>query len=109
MGYYVYILTNAHRTVLYTGVTNDLVRRVYEHKHHLDRESFTARYNVEYLVYYEAVSNVEAAILREKQIKGWNRKHKNKLIESKNPSWADLYGSILGWGGCHASVRTGSQ
>ena len=95
MDYYIYILTNAHRTVLYTGVTNDLVRRVYEHKHHLNRESFTARYNVEYLVYYEAASDVEAAILREKQIKGWNRKHKNKLIESKNPNWADLYGSIL--------------
>ena len=95
MQYYVYILTNNNRNVLYTGITNDLRRRVYEHKHHLDKGSFTARYNIENLVYYEATSDVEAAIEREKQIKGWNRKHKNKLIESKNPNWIDLYDSIL--------------
>ena len=89
MEYYVYILTNAHKNVLYTGVTRDLVRRVYEHKHHLDRNSFTARYNVELLVYYESTSDVEAAIEREKQIKGWNRKRKEKLIASKNPNWLD--------------------
>ena len=95
MEYYVYILTNAHKTVLYTGVTRDLVRRVYEHKNHLDKNSFTARYNVELLVYYESTSDVEAAIEREKQIKGWNRKRKEKLIASKNPDWVDLYESIL--------------
>ena len=95
MEYYVYILTNAHKNVLYTGVTRDLVRRVYEHKHHLDRNSFTARYNVELLVYYESTSDVEAAIEREKQIKGWNRKRKEKLIASKNPNWLDLYEDIL--------------
>ena len=95
MEYYVYILTNTHRTVLYTGVTRDLVRRVYEHKHHLDKNSFTAKYNVEFLVYYETTSDVEAAIEREKQIKGWNRKRKEKLIESKNPNWVDLYDGIL--------------
>ena len=95
MQYYVYILTNTHKTVLYTGVTNDLIRRVFEHKNHLDKGSFTARYNVEYLVYYEETSDVEAAIEREKQIKGWNRKRKNKLIESKNPNWEDLYAAIL--------------
>ena len=95
MNYYVYILTNAHKNVLYTGVTNDLVRRVYEHKHHMDKSGFTARYNVEYLVYYEITNNPEAAIEREKQIKGWNRKRKNKLIEGKNPNWLDLYDSIL--------------
>ena len=95
MQYYVYILSNSNKNVLYTGVTNDLQRRVYEHKHHLDKGSFTARYNVENLVYYEATSDVEAAIEREKQIKGWNRKHKNKLIESKNPNWKDLYELIL--------------
>ena len=94
MRYYVYILTNAHQTVLYTGVTNDLIRRVYEHKNHLDKGSFTARYNVERLVYYEDTSDVEAAIEREKQIKGWNRKRKNKLIESKKPNWVDLYDAI---------------
>ena len=95
MQYYVYILTNAHRTVLYTGVTSDLIRRVYEHKHHLDTGSFTARYNAEVLVYFEATSDVTSAIEREKQIKGWNRKRKVKLIESKNPHWNDLYPSIL--------------
>ena len=95
MNYYVYILTNRHRTVLYTGVTNDLIRRVYEHKAHLDQGSFTAKYNVEYLVYYESATDVNAAIAREKQIKGWNRKRKNQLIEGKNPTWNDLYGSIL--------------
>ena len=95
MEYYVYILTNAHKTVLYTGVMRDLVRRVYEHKNHLDRNSFTARYNVELLVYYESTSDVEAAIEREKQIKGWNRKRKEKLIASKNPNWVDLYDGIL--------------
>ena len=95
MEYYVYILTNVHKTVLYTGVTRDLVRRVYEHKNHLDRNSFTARYNVELLVYYESTSDVEAAIEREKQIKGWNRKRKEKLIASKNPNWVDLYDGIL--------------
>ena len=95
MQYYVYILTNSNKNVLYTGVTNDLRRRVYEHKHHLDKGSFTARYNVENLVYYEVTSSVESAIEREKQIKGWNRKHKNKLVESKNPNWEDLYSLIL--------------
>ena len=95
MQYYVYILTNFNKNVLYTGVTNDLRRRVYEHKHHLDKGSFTARYNVENLVYYEVTSSVESAIEREKQIKGWNRKHKNKLVESKNPNWEDLYDVIL--------------
>ena len=95
MQYYVYILTNAHKTVLYTGVTNDLVRRVYEHKNHMDKGSFTAQYNVDRLVYYEVTSDVEVAIEREKQIKGWNRKHKNKLVESRNPNWVDLYKAIL--------------
>ena len=95
MQYYVYILTNTHRSVVYTGVTNDLIRRVYEHNNHLDKGSFTAQYNIDQLVYYEMTSDVNAAIEREKQIKGWNRKRKNKLIESKNPNWVDLYDSIL--------------
>ena len=95
MQYYIYILSNENKNVIYTGVTNDLVRRVYEHKEHLDKGSFTSRYNVENLVYYEVTSNVEAAIEREKQIKGWNRKRKNKLIESKNPNWDDLYQLLL--------------
>ena len=95
MDYYVYMLTNAHRNFLYTGITNDLVRRVYEHKNHLDKGSYTDRYNIEYLVYYESTSDVTAAIEREKQIKGWNRKRKDKLIASKNPNWDDLYEKIL--------------
>ena len=96
MNYYVYILSNTHKTVIYTGVTNNLARRVYEHKQHLDKKSFTSQYNVEHLVYYEVTDNPEAAIAREKQIKGWNRKRKEKLIESKNPEWVDLYDDILG-------------
>ena len=95
MEYYVYMMTNSHKNLLYTGITNDLIRRVYEHKHHLDKGSFTDRYNIEYLVYFESTSDVTAAIEREKQIKGWNRKRKDKLIASKNPNWDDLYEKIL--------------
>ncbi len=95
MNYFVYIMTNAHKTVVYVGVTNDLPRRVYEHKNHLDKSSFTAKYNLETLVYYEEVSDPYHAIEREKQIKGWNRKRKEKLIESRNPKWEDLYQKIL--------------
>ena len=95
MEYYVYILANAHKSAIYTGITSDLIRRVYEHKNHFDRGSFTAQYNIDKLVYYEMTSDVNVAIEREKQIKGWNRKRKNKLIESKNPNWVDLYDSIL--------------
>ena len=95
MNYYVYILSNNTHTTIYTGVTNNLVRRVYEHRHELADQSFTAKYKVHRLVYYEATNDVRAAIEREKQIKGWNRARKNKLVESMNPSWEDLYESIL--------------
>ena len=95
MSYYVYILANQNKQVIYTGVTNDLVRRVYEHKQHMDKSSFTARYNVDKLVYFEETPSNLAAIEREKQIKGWNRKRKNKLVESKNPNWKELYEEIL--------------
>ena len=95
MNYFVYILTNNHKNVIYTGITNDLARRIFEHKNHLDKGSFTARYNVERLVYFEVTSDVNSAIEREKQIKGWKRKRKNKLVESKNPNWEDLYEKIL--------------
>ena len=95
MNYYVYILSNNQNNVIYTGVTNDLIRRIYEHKHHMDRSSFTSQYNVEKLVYYEMTSDIESAISREKQIKSWNRKRKDKLVASKNPNWDDLYESIL--------------
>lgn len=95
MTYYVYILTNANKNLIYIGVTNNLIRRVYEHKHHLDKGSYTARYNIDQLVYFEETSDVEAAISREKQLKGWNRERKNRLVESKNPEWKDIYTQIL--------------
>ena len=95
MEYYVYILSNKLNTAIYTGVTKDLVRRIYEHKHHLDPDSYTSKYDITKLVYFESTSDIHAAIAREKQIKGWNRKRKNKLVESRNPSWAELYDSIL--------------
>ena len=94
--YYVYILTNKNHTVLYTGVTSDLVRRVYERKNHADKDSFTAKYNVTKLVYFEETPDVRVAIEREKQIKSWSRNRKTDLIFSSNPHWADLYQQILG-------------
>ena len=96
MTYYVYILTNKNKTVLYTGVTNDLVRRVYEHKTHADPNSFTAKYKIDRLVSFEETSDVEAAIEREKQIKSWSRDRKTDLIFKNNPNWVDLYNRILG-------------
>ena len=95
MQYYVYFLTSRDNKVLYVGITNNLPRRIYEHKNSLDKKSFTSRYCVNKLVYYEYTGDVRAAIQREKQIKGWNRERKNKLIESKNPDWKDLYATIL--------------
>ena len=87
--YYVYILTNRKQGVLYTGVTNNLERRIYEHKNKLISD-FTSKYNLTILVYFEATIDVSAAIAREKQIKGWLRKKKIALIESQNPDWKDL-------------------
>jgi putative endonuclease len=87
---FVYILANDTNVCLYTGVTNDLARRLYEHKQELDSKSFTAQYYIHKLVYYEETPVAYAAITREKQIKGWNRKRKNELIESMNPQWRDL-------------------
>ena len=87
---FVYILSNDTNVCIYTGVTNDLERRLYEHQQELDPKSFTAKYKIHKLVYFEETTSERAAIEREKQIKGWNRKRKNKLIESKNPNWEDL-------------------
>ncbi len=87
--YYVYILTNKFNNVMYVGVTNDLVRRVYEHKNKLI-DGFTSKYNINKLVYFEQTSNIEAAIEREKQLKGWKREKKNSLVEAANPEWRDL-------------------
>ena len=91
--YCVYIMTNNYNTVLYTGVTNHLPRRVYEHKNGLV-DGFTKKYNVHKLVYYEVGDNIYAAIAREKQIKGGSRQKKINLINSMNPEWKDLYDEI---------------
>jgi putative endonuclease len=86
--YYVYIMTNTSRT-LYTGVTNDLERRVHEHKHKLI-EGFTSKYNITQLVWYDVFPDIQQAIEGEKRIKGWVRSKKVVLIESQNPNWEDL-------------------
>lgn len=86
--YHVYIMTNGVRT-LYIGITNDLIRRVYEHKQKL-ADGFTKKYNITMLVYHESTSSVEAAINREKQLKGWLRNKKMSLVETMNPRWIDL-------------------
>jgi putative endonuclease len=88
MPYYVYIMTNASKT-LYTGVTNDLERRVREHKAQVG-SGFTTKYHVTRLAYYETYGDIHQAIAREKQIKGWLRAKKVALIEAQNPSWRDL-------------------
>jgi len=87
--YYVYILTNRNNKVMYVGVTNNLERRVYEHKNGL-LEGFTKKYNVNKLVYFDSTTDIKAAITREKQIKGWTRNKKNELVETINPNWVDL-------------------
>ena len=87
--YYVYILTNKGKTVLYTGVTNNLTRRLYEHKNKL-YEGFSKRYNLNVLVYYETTSDIVSAITREKQIKNLLRSKKEQLIATMNPEWKDL-------------------
>ncbi len=88
--YYVYILARERNSVFYTGVTNNLIRRVYEHKAELIK-GFTQKYNVKMLVYYEHFEDIYAAISREKVIKKWKRKYKISIIEQRNPTWNDLY------------------
>ena len=87
---YIYIVTNFDRTVLYIGVTNDLIRRVYEHKNHLFENSFTDKYNCGTCIYYEKYNDINQAIERETQLKKWSRKKKENLITSKNPGWVSL-------------------
>ena len=91
--YYVYIMTNFQNTALYTGVTNNLKRRVYEHKHGIGGV-FTKSYNVNKLVYYEVCEDIRSAIGREKQIKGGSRQKKINLVNNLNPDWRDLYDEI---------------
>ena len=92
---FVYILASKPHGVLYIGVTSNIVKRVWEHKQNTI-EGFTKKYNVKQLVYYEVTESIESAIVREKQLKKWNRAWKVRLIESVNPEWKDLYSSILG-------------
>ena len=92
--YFVYILTNISNTVLYVGVTNNLIRRIFEHKNKLS-VSFSKKYNTNKLVYFETYSDPESAILREKQIKGGSRQKKLDLIKRQNPSFNDLYDQII--------------
>ena len=92
--YYIYIMTNKTNSVIYTGVTNNLIRRIYEHKEKLV-EGFTEKYNVSKLVYYEFCEDAEEAISREKKIKGGSRAKKIALIENINKDWKDLYEEII--------------
>jgi putative endonuclease len=92
--YFVYILTNKRHTVLYTGFTNDLERRVYEHKHAV-YVGFTSKYKCNKLVYFEDWVDIQDAVYREKQLKKYRRKWKENLISSMNPQWRDLYIDFL--------------
>jgi putative endonuclease len=92
--YYIYLMTNYTNTVIYTGVTNNLIRRVFEHKNKIV-EGFSKKYNIDKLVYYEATENAETAICREKQIKGGSRTKKINLIMRNNPEFKDLYQEII--------------
>ena len=90
----VYIMASKRNGTLYTGVTSDIIKRIWQHKNNIV-EGFTQRYNVHQLVWYELHESMESAITREKRIKGWKRKWKLELIESMNPGWKDLYPSIV--------------
>ena len=92
--YYVYIMASKKNGTLYIGMTNDLIRRVWQHKNNV-HEGFTKKYGVHRLVWYEATNDVHGAIQREKQMKKWNRQWKINLIEQENPEWDDLYEGLL--------------
>lgn len=92
---YIYILSNQTNVAVYTGVTNDLIRRVYEHRSEFDSHSFTAKYHIHKLVYFEQINDITDAIKREKQIKSWSRAKKNALVEKMNPEWKDLYDTLI--------------
>ncbi|HOT19794.1 MAG TPA: GIY-YIG nuclease family protein [Spirochaetota bacterium] len=92
--YYIYMITNRNNNVLFIGVTNDLKRRVFEHREKLV-EGFSSKYNCSKLVWYEQTNNIGSAILREKQMKKWKREYNNNIINEMNPEWNDLYETIL--------------
>ena len=94
MDYFVYLMASKKNGTLYVGVTNNLIRRVYEHKNGLV-ESFTSRYAVHHLVWFESTPSIEAAIEREKQLKNWKRDWKISLIETSNAQWVDLYDALV--------------
>jgi len=94
MQYYIYILASKKNGTLYVGVTSDLIKRIYEHKNELV-EGFTQRYTIHNLVYFEATESIDSAIMREKQLKKWNRAWKINLIEKSNPAWNDLYPDLI--------------
>jgi putative endonuclease len=94
---YTYIMTNKYNSVLYTGVTSDLRQRVTDHKEKKHPGSFTARYNIYKLVYYELFHTIEEAIERERQLKAGSRKKKEQLINGFNPEWKDLFDEIKYW------------
>jgi putative endonuclease len=93
MTYFVYILASQRNGTLYIGVTNDLIRRTWQHKENFS-DCFTSKYKVHFLVWYEIHESIEAAITREKQLKKWNRAWKLRLIEENNPTWRDLYATF---------------
>ncbi|HEX8334728.1 MAG TPA: GIY-YIG nuclease family protein [Segetibacter sp.] len=93
----VYIMTNIHNEVLYTGVTSDLITRVQQHKNGTFEKSFTKAYHVDKLVYYNSYLNIEEVIAEEKRIKGGSRAKKTRLIESVNPEWKDLWEEVSEW------------
>jgi putative endonuclease len=93
----VYMMTNQNNTTMYTGVTSDIITRVYQHKEGFYSNSFTKKYNVTKLVFFEVFHSIEEAIDREKQIKGGSRRKKVELIEKNNPDWKDLSDEIMSW------------
>lgn len=94
MQYFIYILASKKNGTLYIGVTSDLIKRIYEHKNDLVK-GFTQKYTIHKLVYFEATESIESAIMREKQLKTWNRAWKINLIEKSNPGWNDLYSDLI--------------
>lgn len=104
--HYVYILASKKNGTLYIGVTNDLIKRVYEHKQHLVK-GFTDKYNVDRLVYFEMTASISCAIAREKVLKKWKRQWKIDLIEKTNPSWNDLYPQMISGGGTGSPLSRG--
>tara|TARA_R110002051_G_scaffold323953_1_gene419291 strand:+ start:125 stop:418 length:294 start_codon:yes stop_codon:yes gene_type:complete len=93
---FIYIITNKNNTTLYVGVTSNLAKRIQQHKDKFYKNSFSARYNLDKLVYFEKHQSIKVAIVREKQLKAGSRVRKIKLIESINPEWRDLYDNVIG-------------